>query len=49
MSYFVDILNGGEKFFLPGCSQVFSLLNVKFKSISELNKSPVQREKFSYK
>ena len=33
MSYFVDILSRVGDIFLPSCSQVFSLLNVKFRSI----------------
>ena len=34
-SYFVDILNGIGDIFLPSCPQIFSLLNVKFRDISE--------------
>ena len=49
MSYFIGVLNGVGDIFLLGCSQVFSLLNLKFRGISEPNKSPVQRRKSSYK
>ena len=40
MSYFVNILSRVRNIFLPGCSQVFSLLNLKFKSISKSHKNP---------
>ena len=49
MSYFVYILNRVGDIFLPGCPQVFYLLNVRFKGISEPHKNPVQRGKLSYK
>ena len=35
VSYFVGILSGVGDIFLPGCPQVFSLLNVEFRDISE--------------
>ena len=41
MSYFVGILNGVGDIFLLSCPQVFILLNVRFKDISELHKSLV--------
>ena len=47
--YFVGILNGVGNIFLPCCPQAFSLLNVRFKSIFEPHKSPVQREESSYR
>ena len=49
MSYFVGILSGVGDIFLLSCPQVFTLLNVRFKDISELYKSPVQRKKASYR
>ena len=49
MSYFVNILNEIRDIFLLGCPQIFSLLNLRFRGISELHKSPVQRGKSSYK
>ena len=49
MSYFVGILSGVGDIFLLSCPQVFTLLNVRFKDISELYKSPVQRKKSSYR
>ena len=39
VSYFVDILSGVGDIFLPSCSQIFSLLNIKFKVISKSHKS----------
>ena len=41
MSYFVGILSGVGDIFLLSCPQVFILLNVRFKDISELHKSLV--------
>ena len=35
MSYFVGILSGVEDIFLLSCPQVFFLLNIRFKDISE--------------
>ena len=49
MSYFVGILNGVGDIFLLSYPQVFTLLNVRFKDISELYKSPVQRKESSYR
>ena len=49
MSYFVSILNGVGDIFLSSYSQVFSLLNVRFKNISEPHKNLVRRRKSSYK
>ena len=43
MSYFVGILSGVVDIFLSSCPQVFSLLNLRFRGISELHKSLVQR------
>ena len=42
MSYFVDILSGVKNIFLPGYSQIFPLLNIRFMSI--LNYIKVQFE-----
>ena len=42
VSYFVGILSGTRDIFLPGCPQVFSLLNLRFRSISKSYKSLVQ-------
>ena len=42
VSYFVGILSRVWDIFLLGCPQIFSLLNVKFKGISESQKSLVQ-------
>ena len=39
--YFVGILNKVADIFLPGYSQVFSLLNLRFRGIFEPQKSPV--------
>ena len=41
MSYFVGILHEIRDIFLPGCSQVLSVLNVGFRGISELHKNLV--------
>ena len=49
MSYFVGILSVVGDIFLLSCPQVFTLLNVRFKDISELHKSLVQREESSYR
>ena len=49
MSYFVGILSGVGDIFLLSCPQVFTLLNVRFKDISELHKNLVQREESSYR
>ena len=49
MSYFVGIISGVRDVLLSGCTQVFSLLNLKFRSISKPDKSPIQRKKSSYK
>ena len=49
VSYFVGILSRVGDIFLSSCSQVFSLLNLRFKGIFKLHKSPVQRrESFIY-
>ena len=49
VSYFVGILSRVGDIFLSSCSQVFSLLNLRFRGIFELYKSPVQRrESFIY-
>ena len=45
MSCFVGIISGVRDVLLPDYSQVFSLLNLKFRSISKPDKSLVQREK----
>ena len=42
VSYFVGILSGTGDIFLPDCPQVFSLLSLRFRSISKSYKSPVQ-------
>ena len=47
--YFIDILSGIGNIFLSGCSQVFFLLNLKFKTISKPHKSPVQKRKSTYR
>ena len=49
MSYFVGFVSGVRDMFLLGCPQVVSLLNLRFKGISEPHKSPFQREKSSYR
>ena len=49
VSYFAGILSKVGNIFLSGCSQVFFLLNVKFRGISKAHKSPVQIEKSSYR
>ena len=49
MLYFVGNLSEVEYIFLPGNSQVFSLLKIRFKSIFESYKSLVQKDEFSYK
>ena len=49
MSYFVGILSEFGDIFLPDCPQVFSLLYVRFRGISEPHKSPAQRAESSYK
>ena len=49
MLYFVGNLSEVEYIFLPGSSQVFSLLKIRFKSIFESYKSLVQKDEFSYK
>ena len=41
MSYFVGILSKVGDTVLPGRFQVFSLLNIMFRGISESHKSPV--------
>ena len=41
MSYFVDILSGVKNIFLPGYSQIFPLLNIRFMSIFKPYKSPI--------
>ena len=51
VSYFVGILSGVRDgdIFSSSCSQVFSLLNLRFRGIFDLYKSPVQRgESFIY-
>ena len=47
MSYFVEILSEVRDIYLPSCLQVFSLLNIRFKGISKLHKSSVQKKEFS--
>ena len=42
MSYFVGILSGVRDIILSNCSQVFFLLNLKFKGIFEPYKSLIQ-------
>ena len=49
MTYFVGILSGVGDIFLPDCPQVFSLLNVRFRGISEPHKSSARKEESSYK
>ena len=49
MSYFVGILSGVGDVFLRDYLQVFSLLNLRFRGISESYKSPIQKEKSSYR
>ena len=49
VSYFVGILSGVGDVFLSDCFQVFSLLNIRFRGISKLYKSSVQRRKSSYR
>ena len=49
MLYFVGNLSEVEYIFLPGSSQVFSFLKIRFKSIFELYKSLIQKDEFSYK
>ena len=49
MSYFAGILSKVGNIFLSDCSQVFFLLNIKFRGISKAHKSPVQIEKSSYR
>ena len=39
--YFVGILSRVRDLFLQGCPYVFSPLNVRFKDIYELHKSPI--------
>ena len=46
--YFVGILSEIGEIFLPGCSQVFSQLNVRFRGIFEPHKSPIQSGESSY-
>ena len=46
--YFVDILNEIGEIFLPGCSQVFFQLNIRFRGIFEPHKSPIQSGESSY-
>ena len=41
MSYFVDILSGVKNIFLPGYSQNFPLLNIRFMSIFKPYKNPI--------
>ena len=48
MSNFIGILNEVEDIFLPDYLQDFSLLNLRFKSISKSHKSSVQRGKSFY-
>ena len=50
MSYFVGILSGVVDIFLPGCSQIFFLLNLRFMGIYEPHKSTtIQKGEFYYK
>ena len=49
MSYFAGILSKVGNIFLSDCSQVFFLLNVKFRGIFKAYKSPVQIEESSYR
>ena len=49
MLYFISILSGVRDIFLLVCPQVFSLLNVWFRDISEPHESSIQRgESFIY-
>ena len=43
MLYFVGNLSEVEYIFLPGSSQVFSLLKIRFKSIFESYKSLIEK------
>ena len=45
MFYFVGILNRVGDIFLQGYPYVFSSLNVRFKDIYELHKSPIKKKK----
>ena len=45
MFYFVGILSRVGDLFLQGCPYVFFLLNVRFKDIYELHKSPIKKKK----
>ena len=49
MFYFVGILCGVEDVFLPGYSQVLSLLNLGSRCISESHKNPVQKGESCYR
>ena len=49
ISYFVDIFSRVENIFLNGCLQILSILNIRFKSISEPHKTSVLEEKSSCK
>ena len=49
MSYFVGFVSGVRDMFLLGCPQVVSLLNLRFRGISEPHKNLVQRRESSYK
>ena len=49
MSYFVGFVSGVRDMFLLGCPQVVSLLNLRFRGISEPHKNPFQRGKSSYR
>ena len=47
--YFVGILSGVRDIFLLDCPQIFFLINLRFRGISEPHKSLVQRGEFFYK
>ena len=48
MSYFVDILSGVGDKFLPSCSQVFFLLNIRFRDIFKSHKSSIKKWEYIY-
>ena len=43
MFNFLGFLSGVGDIFLPGCSQVFFPIKLRFRGISEPHKNPVQR------
>ena len=48
MSYFVDILSGVGDKFLPSCSQIFFLLNIRFRDIFKSHKSSIKKWEYIY-